>query len=286
MTSKLRFPAAALWVFLASLTTALAQPVPPRAPAALPAAPAPVLDPATGMPVTPTIDPATGQPPEPQWIDPNWSDPGIILTNVTYPDLPLSEVVSRLRDSFKGTFNILPLPNTFDHDWGSQIIQLQLKNVRASEIFNAMNLVFENDRTPVRWELKNSPAGGIPYALLRVLPKAPEPPAAGAQRMVCYVGNLVGDEKSGGMTMDQITKTILDIWPADFGKPDGVIQFHKDAQLLVINGTPAEIEFIHQTLAALDEKEQAARPKTEEAKDLDEVTSLIKSLKKLGNDTK
>jgi hypothetical protein len=288
MTSKLQFPAVAICVFLASLTTALAQPVPPRAPAppAAPAAPFPIIDPRTGLPVTPTIDPATGKPPEPQWIDPNWRDPGIVLTNVAYDRLPLSYVVRQLRESFDARFDILPLPNAFGHDWGSEpTVQLQMKYVRATDIFNAMNLVFENDRTPVRWVLTNSPSG-IPYALLRVLPEAAGPAAAGTQRMVYYVGDLVGDEKSGGMTMDQITKTITDIWPADFGTPEGVIQFHKDAQLLVINGTPAEIEFIHQTLAALKEKVQAARPKTAESKEIDEVATLIKSLKSLGNDTK
>jgi hypothetical protein len=65
------------------------------------------------------------------------------------------------------------------------------------------------------------------------------------------VGNLIGDDKSGGMTIEQVVKTISDVWPAEFGKPEGVIQFHKEAQLLVANGTPEQLEFIHQTLAAL-----------------------------------
>jgi hypothetical protein len=254
--------------------------------------PAPGLDPSTGLPVT-SIDPATGLPPEPEWIEPGWGDGGIILTNVAYDGLPLSEVVSHLRESFKGTFNILPLPQAFEHDWGAEIIiHLQLRNVTAREIFNAMNLVFENDRTPVRWQLRSS-TSALPYAQLRVLPQAAPQPAPGGgggifppQRMVYFVGNLVGDEKSGGMTMDQITKTILDIWPADFGKPEGVIQFHKEAQLLVVNGTPEEIAFIHQTLAALNEKVSAGRPKTEASKDIDELNGLIKSLKNLGGDAK
>jgi hypothetical protein len=251
------------------------------------------MDPNTGLPATP-IDPATGLPPEPAWIAPDWNDPGIILTNVSYDGLPLSEVVRHLRDSFKGTFNILPLPQAFEHDWGAEIpIHLQLKNVNAREIFNAMNLVFENDRTPIRWQLRNS-TGALPYAQLRVLPQAAPPPVAGGigggvlppQRMVYFVGNLVGDEKTGGMTMDQVMDTITELWPKDFGKPQDVIQFHKEAQLLVVNGTPEEIAFVHQTLAALNEKVSAARPKTEASKDIDELNGLIKSLKNLGSDTK
>ena len=95
-----------------------------------------------------TFDPATGLPlaqpqPEPQWIDPSWSDPNIVLTNVNYDSLPLSEVARDLRERFKNYFDILPMPKTFGQDWGSEIaIQLQMKNIKASDVFNAMNLVF------------------------------------------------------------------------------------------------------------------------------------------------
>jgi hypothetical protein len=303
MKTKLPFRIAILSLLLASLTATLAQPTNqirryPTAQAApaspQPAFPPPGVDPNTGLPLPgPQIDPATGLPPEPQWIDPNWAGPNEMVTNLSYNGVPLDRVAKDLRERFNGAFNILPLPHAFNQDWGAQSVDLQLKNVSASEIFNAMNLVFENDRTPVRWELKNSIAGGAPYALLRVLPQANSPDASGGvppppatQREVYFVGDLVGDEKSGGLTMDQITKTILDIWPADFPKPDGVIQFHKEAQLLVVNGTPDEIEFIRQTLKALQEKGRAARPKTEADKDIDEQINRLKSLKSLGNDSK
>jgi hypothetical protein len=235
---------------------------------------APALDPNTGLPVTPEIDPATGLPPEPEWIDANWKNPDRTLDDVSYDGLPLSEVVKQLREAFNNAFNVLPFPagmSANEQDWGSLTIKLQLKHVKANEIFNAMNLIFENDRTPVRWQLKNSSLGGLPYAQLRELPKTsqwhapgevaatPPPPK---ERMVYYVGNLIGDEKSGGLTMDELTKTILNIWPTEYGNPDGVIQFHKDAQLLVVNGTGDQIAFIHQTLKALQERAADTRAKT------------------------
>jgi hypothetical protein len=305
MKKQLLFPAAIIGILLASLAAALAQsPGPSYGPdpkTGLPFVTAGgglSLDPATGLPMAPKLDPATGLPPEPQWIDTNWSDPAIVLTNVWFEGMPISEVVNQLNYDFKQTLNILPLPKTFGRDWDHELVQLHLKNVKASQIFNAMNLVFENDRTPLRWELRNSAnsaGGGLSYVQLRVLPDAAgwhpsgesfTPPPASTQRAVYYVGNLIGDEKAGGLSMDQITKTILDIWPSDFGKPDGVIQFHKDAQLLVINGTDQEIEFVHQTLAALQKKAEAARPKTETDKDIDELNNLIKSLKSLGSESK
>jgi len=169
------------------------------------------------------------------------------------------------------------------------MIRLQLKNVTASEVFNAMNLVFENDRTPLRWELKIN--GKRPTALLRVLAEPKNPPLAiidpatglpvsaatpvlEPKRMVYFVGDLTGDAKSGGMTMEQIVKTVEEIWDMTYHEP-GVVQFHKDAQLLIVSGTPDQIAFVQQTLGALRVKVQLDRsrhqaaeskPKTDEPK--------------------
>jgi len=265
MKTKLQLrTSAAIFILIASIAAVLAQPAPGNSP---------VLNPATGLPApggAPTVDPTTGltvaasaTPAEPQWIDSNWRDPDTVLTNLFYDNLPVSEVAKNLREKFKNDFDILPMPSTYGQDWGNQIsIQLQLRNVKASEIFNAMNLVFENDQTPVRWELKWT--GRRPIVQLRVLPETapqPEPPQpkpAETHRMVFFVGNLLGDEKSGGMTMEQIIKTISNVWPADFGRPEGVIQFHEQAQLLVVNGTREQIDFIQQILSALRQKVNAA----------------------------
>jgi hypothetical protein len=218
-------------------------------------------------------------------MDPNWKDPDIVLTNVYY-ELPLSEVVRHLRERFKDSFDVLANGNG-DIDPSAVMIRLQLKNVTASEVFNAMNLVFENDRTPLRWELKLN--GKRPTALLRVLasPKYPPPaiidpttglpvppPVPEPKRMVYFVGDLTGDAKSGGMTMEQIVKTVEEIWDMTYHEPGGV-QFHKDAQLLIVSGTDDQIMFVQRTLAALRvkvqldrERHQAAesKPKTDEPK--------------------
>jgi hypothetical protein len=252
----------------------------------------PAVDPNTGLPITTTLPGSGGglatlQPqPAPQWMDPNWKDPDIVLTNVFYNGLPLIEVARDLRERFKGSFDVLANGNG-DFDLRAVMIRLQLKNVTASEVFNAMNLVFENDRTPLRWELKLN--GKRPTALLRVLasPKYPPPaiidpttglpvppPVPEPKRMVYFVGDLTGDAKSGGMTMEQIVKTVEEIWDMTYHEP-GVVQFHKDAQLLIVSGTPDQIAFVQQTLGALRvkvqldrERHQAAesKPKTDEPK--------------------
>jgi len=279
MKSKLKISAVIAVLLATSIASSLAQY--PGAPAAA------TINPATGLPIPQiaavpgvpvAFDPTTGAPiPQPQpgsdWKDPNWKDPDITLTNVSYDNIPLSEVVRSLREQFKEQFDILlptgsgaiayangqSVPVSWPHDWQSdEIVSLRLKNVTASEIFSAMNLLFENNRTPLRWELKMN--GNRQIALLRVLidpvpvttglvvPESPE-----IKRRVYFVGNLIGDAKNGGMTMEQIIKTITDVWQmAD--ATGGNIQFHKDAQLLVVRGTQSQIDFMEQTLKALEQK--------------------------------
>jgi hypothetical protein len=72
---------------------------------------------------------------------------------------------------------------------------------------------------------------------------------------------LIGGGKSGGMTTDKIVKTISEIWPSELGKPEEVLKFHEEAQLLVVNGTPEQLEFVHETLEALQQKVESARSK-------------------------
>jgi hypothetical protein len=287
MKSKLYLQnlAAVLFLFV-SLSTAPAQKGPGSPP---------VVDPNTGLPLPqarnlPAMDPVTG-PPQSQptpWKDPNWKDPDIVLTNVYY-EIPLSEVVRHLQEQFKGCFDVLtPVNPDWDTDWQSIAIRVQLKNVTASEVFNAMNLVFENDRTPLRWELKLN--GKRPTALLRVLappgPKNPPPvidpttglpvPPPETKRGVYFVGNLLGDEKTGGMTMEQLVQTLSEVHQMSFSSESG-LQFHKQAQLVIVTGTDAEVEFIGNTLTALKQKEELdaarkAQSKSAESKPKSEAT--------------
>jgi hypothetical protein len=67
----------------------------------------------------------------------------------------------------------------------------------------------------------------------------------------------VAGEKSG-MTMEQLVKTISEIYEMSYGRGRGTgadhLQFHKDAQLLVVTGSSDEIDFIAETIAALKQK--------------------------------
>jgi hypothetical protein len=159
--------------------------------------PAPVpapIDPQTGLPESgPNIDTATGLPADGSppfkdsngtatWIDPNWKDPNWALESVNFANLPLSEVARHLREQFKDNFDII-FPNTTVVAAGTTMVdptqifvELELKNVKASEIFSAMNLQFELSKSPLRWELTLN--GSRPTALLRNLSQLapPAPP--------------------------------------------------------------------------------------------------------------
>jgi hypothetical protein len=225
-----------------------------------------------GFPGAPNPNTGISSPPPRPWKDPDWKDPNLTLTNVNYDNLPLDEIASDLRKQFNDAFDVL-IPNGWSDPNSSvespsprgEQISLRLRNVAASEVFNAMNLLLETENVPMRWELIMN--GKRPVAVLRLIPElmARTPPTAidpttglpiqppETKRTVYFVGDLIGDEKAGGMTLEQVVKTISEVSDMAYGKA-GMVQFHKEAQLLVVTGTPDQIEFVHQALGALRQK--------------------------------
>ena len=226
--------------------------------------------PVTGPPTPPAIDPNTGLPlPTTVWIDPNWNVSDKVLPEVNYDALPLHEIAQQLRKEFNNGFDVLipsqwqdPQNYAVSIDPNSISVKMQLRKVTASEVFNAMNLMFEAENTPCRWELKLN--GNRPTAILRILPQflppvATPPPPPPPTRKVHFVGDLIGDEKSGGMTMEQLVKTVADVYQMSYGPAKGMFQFHKETQLIVFTGTADQSEFIQATLSALRLKAHAER---------------------------
>ena len=229
----------------------------------------PTINPATGLPEpSPNIDSATGLPADgsppfkdsngsPTWIDPAWPDSGKFLPSVDFSQLPLSEVARYLREQFTNYFDIiLPNPNAQGVVDPTQIdIDLQLKNVTATEIFNAMNLQFELNKSPLRWELTLN--GSRPTAIIRDLPglASPEPPPPPQIRKVFYVGDML-DEYSGTndlQKLNDISDTILNAWAAT-GIGGGTVNTYPSGQLLIVSGTSDQVDLAEQTVRALKDK--------------------------------
>ena len=222
------------------------------------------IDPTTGLPL-PDIDPATGLPADgsppfkdttgrPTWIDPAWVDPNKVLSLVDFQGLPLSEVARNLREQFTNYFDVI-LPADGPGDPTMHNASLQLNNVRASEVFSAMNMQFELQGTPLRWELTAN--GMRPTVLLRYLPQlvSPAPPPPPQTRKVFYVGDML-DEFPGtndAPKLDGISDIIGNAWDRT-GIPGGKINDYPPGQLLIVSGTPDQVDLAEQTLRALKDK--------------------------------
>lgn len=198
----------------------------------------------------------------------NWNGPEKVLPQVHYDGLPITEVGEDLRTRFGNAFDVL-FPNQQSGggnswDWMLTSVSLRLQDVTASEIFNAMNMVFETSRTPLRWELVMN--GHRPTAVLRDLaepnpegidPKTGLPNPASSQPdekpMVFFVGDLVGSPTSGGMSLEQVVETVSEACRDAKIQPSAIAS-HKQAQLLIIRGTDQDIKFVQTTLSALRDK--------------------------------
>lgn len=260
MKSNLRPPLiATLLLLIVALTRAKAQtnPAPPTPPAAS---------------VHADTDLVTPPPPEDIWIGQDWHEPDLMVTNVSFDSLPISEIARYLRERFKDAFDIMIPPppqasgGSGPADPESWPVKLQLKNVSASEIFRAMNLFFQTENAPFRWQLMAN--GSRSLAILRTLPQTqninpqidptsglpvsspPTLPAPPKQVVVFYVGDLIG---SGAMTMKQITDTLSDVNSKGYGG-DIFIGYHEDTELVIVKGTGDQIGLVHNTLDALKEK--------------------------------
>jgi hypothetical protein len=257
---------ATIFLFIASLTLVPAQPAPPAPPT--PQVPAPSgggLDPATGLPLWTPAQP---------WTDPNWQEPAKLLDEINYDGLPISEVARQLRLQFTNNLDIIiPQSYTVSHSTttGGQpetsqpgndyAVTLKLKYVHASEIFNGMNLEFEAENTPLRWQLIMN--GGRSTAVLRILssllPQSPPPtPQPGTKRMVFYVGDLIGPKESGGMTFDQVREAVDHTHFEAFHSNINIGEY-RNGELLIISGAPDDVDFVHQTLEALKQKVDSVR---------------------------
>lgn len=226
------------------------------------------FNPQTGLPEPmPDIDPATGLPADGSppfkdtngvaaWIDPAWKDPAVVLDRVDFQSLPLIEVARQLRERFLQKLKVeyfdIILPTASD-DPTLITVGLQLNNVTASEIFSAMNLQFELNKTPVRWELTLN--GSRPTAILRDLPQLGPPPPPQI-RKVFFVGDML-DEYPGTNDLNKlgdISGKLNDAWD-ETGISRGRVHVYPAGQLLIVSGTPDQVDLAEQILRALKEKE-------------------------------
>jgi hypothetical protein len=206
-----------------------------------------------------------------------WKEPERVVPLIEYEEVPLEDIAKDLRLNFQEQIDVLlPFGSEISGNWNwrDTKVSVRLKNVKASEVFQALNLVFEAARTPLHWELTMN--GTRPTAVLRNLHEVILAPRDRSSReverpMVFFVGDLLGDPATGGMSMDQVVETVSQVCKSALGRVN--ISTHKQAQLIILRGTEDEINFMQSVLAALRTKAElhqagskAAEPKSKESK--------------------
>lgn len=212
--------------------------------------------------------------PAASWKDNGWKDPDNRLAVVDYSGLPLGEIVKLLKEQFRDSFDILvpagwtdPGDPSRSYQPDGEAITMQLRNVSASEIFNAMNLLFEAQMTPLRWQLVRN--GSRQTALLQIvheLVAAPAHPPASEKpvRSIVFVGDLVNNGKPGVMPIEQIVDTLKAVYKMSYGDQPVDIKYHEGAQLLVMTGDTEQMAYLRQALSALMQKQSLARHQAKE----------------------
>ncbi len=201
-----------------------------------------------------------------------------------FDGLPLEEVSRTLRMKANERFDVLlpmdqaNVPARIDAtsgqasqeavDYRNMPVFLRLKNATPVEVFRAMNMLFEIEHKPVRWELAMN--GNRPTAMLRshfpagaVTLRSEKPaaasPSAPVNRSVFYVGALLkpsGPEREASWS--SLRRTIAMAIQGTFrDSATCEVQHHTEAELLVVSGTEEEVKFVKEVVEAL--KEKAAR---------------------------
>jgi hypothetical protein len=189
---------------------------------------------------------------------------------------PLNDVAWNTSRIFKNQFDlVLPPAET---DLSKMVVQMRLKDVRAIEVFNAMNLYFEVQKLPARWKLTLN--GSRPTAILgmeKPQPAATPPPAT--EKIAPTVFSIVeilslnseaGDKQPTDSLADAIAAVLDDLQKpgrAKVNAPGGpTLKMHAQAGILVFSGTWEETELVRSTLAALKD---AAISRSNKARDLE-----------------
>jgi DNA-binding protein len=217
----------------------------------------------------------TGKSSREKWIDADWVDPFTTIKELKYDNLPASEIAQNLRELFKNQIDIL-IANRASDDGADPAVwcaRFSVHDVKASEIFRAMNELLEAENSPFRWRLKMN--GSRPMALFCSIPELASRPVAGAavdpttglpmslnqkKPMVFFVGDLIGDERWGGLSWEHL-QTMLEEIEVQTYKQEIVTGFHKEAELVIVKGTDEQIAFIRDTLEALKARLQTEKVK-------------------------
>jgi len=224
-----------------------------------------------------------------------WSNIGPAQPVVSIEGVPVNEVAKSLATTFKNQFDLILPPE--DSPSAAARPQMRLKDVRAAEIFNAMNLYFQANKIPAQWTLMLN--GNRPTAVLAVLHLA-KPPGDAAptgeterKRSVFSIADIfyVPGEPSIPVNSQWLTDVIVMVLrdtqepghPAVNAPGGPNIQIHQGAGLLVFTGTVEETELVRSTLEALKQNALTDAKRKAETEQRAKYEAALKAAEDLKN---
>ncbi|HXR08298.1 MAG TPA: hypothetical protein VN765_13260 [Candidatus Acidoferrum sp.] len=224
-----------------------------------------------------------------------WSNIGPAQPEVIIEGAPLIEVAKSLAATFKNQFDLILPPD--DTPSAASRLQMRLKDVRAVEIFNAMNLYFQANKIQAQWTLMLN--GTRPTAVLAVLHPAKPPgdaaPTAETERKhsvfsiadILYVPGYPNIPVNSQWITDAISMVLRDTQEpghAAVNAPGGPnIQIHQGAGLLVFTGTAEETELVRSTLEALKQNALTDAKRKAETEQRAKYEAALKAAEDLKN---
>jgi len=215
------------------------------------------------------------------------------MPEANFDGVPLGEITKYLQKAYDYQFDVivperqvidepvaidpttglpLPAPAPRHIETGDQIIELHLRNVTATEVFKAMNLLFEEQRNQLQWDLVMN--GERSTAVLRVLDYPEEretpPPPPPRKQAIFFVGDLIDSDDPNGLTLESLRHLLVEVWiqtpkvDEAFRDETPAINYHQKTELLIMLGTEDEINSVTQTLKALKDRAEwkAQRPQS------------------------
>ena len=192
-----------------------------------------------------------------------WSNISPALPEVIFDGEPVNEVARGVARTFKNQFDIILPPD--DPETSAITVQMRLSDVRAAEIFNAMNLYFQANKIQAQWTLILN--GPRPTAVLAVVHPAKPPGDAtpseterkhtvfSIAEILVYATGYPNIPVNTQWITNSISMVLGDTQKpgrANVNTPGGPdIKIHEGAGLLVFTGTAEETELVRSTLEAL-----------------------------------
>jgi hypothetical protein len=186
--------------------------------------------------------------------------PPIRMSELNFPGGHPQKLLDFMKVALGERPNVVIHPEATAYD----LPPFSLRNVTASQVFGALNMLGEPGRTGV-WQMVNNQDGDIwtlmperrgsidPATGLPLMANGMTPPAAFARSpsRICRIFNLtlVLDD----YTVEDVTTAVKGAWELLTPGDQPAMKYHKDTKLLIVVGEPTELSVVSEVLTSLQQ---------------------------------